>query len=321
MAYKVYRSSDAGAPVASIPANDSAANLKAKLIQILDACLVNGYGTKTSAGWSKPYANDGTYAMYKSAQGHCFRVEEGFTTSYYNGVRITAYETDPGSLGFGARTDLTRPYIFTTSSYSGGVSEDFYIGTAEWVVYASPNSFAIFLSENINTGSARSYLFWCGKITNEETNEIGVGQIGGGIDNSTYPALSRWKSLDTFSHHQFKTPSIDSFRNANLLFGSLSSTNYPGNPATSGSNPLSEGKFRYAPVKILDRNNGFYKGILDGVITLEHACPTFLNLNDTITINNKQYIVCMFLPQAQGEEFESFTNATKGFVLFEYANG
>src|SRR5690606_36682419 len=112
------------------------------------------------------------------------------------------------------------PYVITTSgSFSTG-TERFILGTATWIIDASQNSFAIFISENIDVGSPRSYLFWCGKIINVETNEIGVAQVGGGFRIGDYPSLVRWKSLDEFGNrHQYKTPSIDRFRYADLLYG------------------------------------------------------------------------------------------------------
>lgn len=51
----VYRSSDASAPVLT--------GAVGSLVALLDACLVNGYGAKAAAGWTKPFsaANRGAY--------------------------------------------------------------------------------------------------------------------------------------------------------------------------------------------------------------------------------------------------------------------
>lgn len=48
--FKVYSSSDFGAPQLS--------GTSGSLVTVLDAVLVNGYGNKTSAGWTKPLPND-----------------------------------------------------------------------------------------------------------------------------------------------------------------------------------------------------------------------------------------------------------------------
>jgi len=36
------------------------------LLSVLDACLVNGYGSKAAAGWSKPFANSGNIGCYQN---------------------------------------------------------------------------------------------------------------------------------------------------------------------------------------------------------------------------------------------------------------
>lgn len=49
MTISIYRSTDVGAPVFS-------SGVKGSLITVLDACLVNGYGSKSPLGWSKVYS-------------------------------------------------------------------------------------------------------------------------------------------------------------------------------------------------------------------------------------------------------------------------
>ena len=48
MGVTVYRFDDAGAPTLSAAAG--------ALISVLDACLVNGYGAKPAAGWTKAFS-------------------------------------------------------------------------------------------------------------------------------------------------------------------------------------------------------------------------------------------------------------------------
>ena len=47
MPVTVYRSTDAGAPLLT--------NSNGSLIAVLKACLVDGYGSKASAGWTAPF--------------------------------------------------------------------------------------------------------------------------------------------------------------------------------------------------------------------------------------------------------------------------
>lgn len=56
--FTIYRYTDANAPLLY--------GTSGSLITVLDACLVNGYGTKPGAGWTKPLANTGSYPLAPS---------------------------------------------------------------------------------------------------------------------------------------------------------------------------------------------------------------------------------------------------------------
>lgn len=60
MGVTVYRFDDAGAPTLSAAAG--------ALISVLDACLVNGYGAKPAAGWTKAFS-DTNQAAYRQGAG------------------------------------------------------------------------------------------------------------------------------------------------------------------------------------------------------------------------------------------------------------
>jgi len=60
--YTIYRSTDAGGPGPITGTTGS-------LITILDACLINGYSGKPTAGWTKPFANSGSSGGYVNASG------------------------------------------------------------------------------------------------------------------------------------------------------------------------------------------------------------------------------------------------------------
>lgn len=61
MTVRVYRSTDASAPVLT--------GSVGALITVLDACLVNGYGSKTAAGWSKALSTTNKAAYQQNATG------------------------------------------------------------------------------------------------------------------------------------------------------------------------------------------------------------------------------------------------------------
>lgn len=67
---KIYRYDDDNAPVAS--------GLPGSLVGLLRACLVDGYGDKTPAGWTMPHANaEGTLAVFRNnpETGSGFRLQ------------------------------------------------------------------------------------------------------------------------------------------------------------------------------------------------------------------------------------------------------
>lgn len=71
MTINIYRSTDAGAPVA-LPATVNA------IQSVLYACLVTGYGTKPGAGWTRPF-NATNVSVFKQPAGtsNCFlRIDE-----------------------------------------------------------------------------------------------------------------------------------------------------------------------------------------------------------------------------------------------------
>lgn len=96
MTVKVYASHDVGAPTLRGQAGS--------LIALLDACLVNGYGSQTSAGWTKPYSSTTLIGAYRPPSGNRMYLQVNDTCSgagwLYNGYdaalvrsRFVGYET------------------------------------------------------------------------------------------------------------------------------------------------------------------------------------------------------------------------------------
>lgn len=68
--FTIYRSTDSSAPVLSATVGS--------LVAVLDACLVNGYGSKTAAGWTKAFSgtNKAAYLQGTGSSGFYFRVQD-----------------------------------------------------------------------------------------------------------------------------------------------------------------------------------------------------------------------------------------------------
>lgn len=81
-----YRSTDAGAPVLTGAAGEYVALLK--------ACLVDGYGARAAAGWTRPYAGTNK-AAFRQGGGNQFyvRVADTFDVASYQSAYHRNYET------------------------------------------------------------------------------------------------------------------------------------------------------------------------------------------------------------------------------------
>lgn len=84
MTVRLYSSTDVGAPTLTMASGS--------LVAVLDACLVNGYGTKPSAGWTKPFADGVLRACYQQGaggNGHYFYLDDSFGAT----ARCRGYES------------------------------------------------------------------------------------------------------------------------------------------------------------------------------------------------------------------------------------
>jgi len=85
--FTIYRSTDASAPVLT--------GQTGKLCDLLDACLVNGYGAKSAAGWAIEYTGT-SKRVYRAASGARLRYrlqDDGPGGGTFKEARLTGYET------------------------------------------------------------------------------------------------------------------------------------------------------------------------------------------------------------------------------------
>lgn len=85
-----YNYLDSGAPQIAHPAAAGA------LLPVLDACLVNGYGSKQSMGWTKPFTgtNKAVYRQPSSSNYFYMRVhDDNNNVTYGRYALVTGYET------------------------------------------------------------------------------------------------------------------------------------------------------------------------------------------------------------------------------------
>jgi len=87
MGFTIYASTDSSAPVLS--------GTNGALVTVLDAVLVNGYGSKAAAGWSKAFSgtSKAAYRMGAANQMYLRVQDDGPGAGVAREARITGYET------------------------------------------------------------------------------------------------------------------------------------------------------------------------------------------------------------------------------------
>lgn len=124
----IYKSTDGNAPVVN--------GVAGSFVDVLEKCLVVGYGDKPAAGWAKPYSNAGnTIACFRSppavSTGFYLQVDHGTINAYT--VRMRAFEnmtSEVDGVLKWADTSAGQYELFTTSTGASSVARP-------WVVIAS----------------------------------------------------------------------------------------------------------------------------------------------------------------------------------------
>jgi hypothetical protein len=134
--FTIYRSTDASAPTVSGTAGD--------LTALLDACLVNGYGTKANAGWSIAYTATNRRA-YRGGSGTqlYFRVQDDAGgTGGAKEALIRGFETmsdvNTGTNAFPATSLTANSYTIRKSSTADS-------NTHPWIVAADNKTCYVFI--------------------------------------------------------------------------------------------------------------------------------------------------------------------------------
>lgn len=159
MPANIYRSTDVSAPVLS--------GTVGSLITLLDACLVNGYGSKSAAGWTKAYSgtNLAAYRMSTVGSSGCYlRVDDTGTRE----GRIVGYKTM-------SDVNTGTNQFPTTLQQSGGwfVKKSTTIDSTArpWVLLADERFFYLFINSNvtnpINSDNQDGFMYFGDLISNK----------------------------------------------------------------------------------------------------------------------------------------------------------
>lgn len=141
MTVRVYRSSDANAPALR-------GNTPGDLINLLDKCLVTGYGTKAAAGWTKPFTGTNVAAFRQGAgsNGMYLRVDDTSTVTGNRKATVRAYETM-------SDVNTGLPQSFPTEAQEPGgatwwtkQSSSTAANPRAWIVWADERMFYIYIN-------------------------------------------------------------------------------------------------------------------------------------------------------------------------------
>jgi hypothetical protein len=163
----IYRSDDASAPVLNGTAGS--------LITVLDACLVNGYGAKGAAGWTKPFTGTNK-AAYRMATGGAsrrmyLRVDDaGLATANVRGYDDMT-DVDTGTEPFPTVGQVAAGLIVAKTNNTSNAN------ARPWIILATGTQFYFYSYTNLSATLA------------SPTNEIGemffgeyIYTPGGGFD-------------------------------------------------------------------------------------------------------------------------------------------
>ena len=172
----VYRSSDASAP--------SLTGQAGGLITVLDACLVNGYGSQANAGWTKSFSGTNKAAYRNSA---------------VDGTGFYLHIDDTGTGQFPTSAQLN---LFT-GSVTGGVvcrkSTTADSTARNWTIVADDTVFYLFAETGDYTNPVAALCFMFGDIFSYKSSDayrcMIMGRLGANQSGAQYEPLTAMLSV------------------------------------------------------------------------------------------------------------------------------
>lgn len=277
MAIYIYRSTDASAPVLSGSAG--------ALIGVLDACLVNGYGSKAAVGWSKAYSGT-NLASYRAPSGN--RLYLGVNDTGTNSARIRGFHAMSA-----AGVDIasgTNPFP-TDVQFSGGLyiykSDAATAASRPWWLISDGKIFYLFVDSYNNNSWLSGYAFgdFPSYKTSDVYNTILIGNNGpSSTANMTMGVLNGQSGLTIVGHYMAQR--YDGLVNS-VAFGKIPMRgcnnivgigyNYSSYPSMIYPDPLTGGMI-LSPIYIdeVSASSGSYgvlRGRLPGIWSPCHPTP------------------------------------------------
>lgn len=282
MTVYVYQSSDASAPTLNGTAGS--------LISVLDACLVNGYGAKTAAGWGKAYSGT-NLAAYRAPSGNrlYLRVDDTGTTDARLVCYATMSDVNTGTGQFPTSTQVSGGLYCKKSSTADATGRG-------WVLVATQRCFYFFpeitattttWATTTSTTSGNGQMFF-GEFTSYKPNDAyntaiiatasassstgqlasKLAQVASTITGTTGHYLAR--GFSQFSASTVWSPLVPGDYSTSTVFGSATTLPAFPDPVTGG--------VLLAPIDIVEPyhpslSNMVVRGRLPGLYCPVHNVP------------------------------------------------
>ena len=283
MTTRLYSWDDVGAPSHS-------GSSVGQILTIIRACLVDGYGTRTPAGWSMPFSdlpNNRAVFLGQSGTGDYFRIDDNVNHEYSNVVGFaTMSDIDTGTeiyptVGSGGSDDVTA-YRFLNRDGTTTTYDDWYVIANEEFCYC--------LFRGSLTYRA---CFFFGKYDklNPAVNQPNSAIVGTSYPNSISTSILEYQFFmgsTTYDYiFQRRNKWNDTQRNTRLYMG-RDATKY------EQPNPL-DGKFYFKPLTLYDKESTDYViwGKMPDLIAMREggSAAVFQPVGERLSVNGGNYII------------------------------
>lgn len=258
----IYRSDDASAP--------SLSGTAGSLITVLDAILVNGYGSKAAAGWAKEFSGT-NLAAYRAPAGNRFRLRVDDTAT--GSARLRGYETMSAiSTGTGLFPNFSQISLDSNSILipkgSGGTARSWMAIASNKALYflSTPDASDVFFTGYF--ASTMRLTFFGDLVPYKQGDAFATGLIGSVATGSSSEVFGQTNATlsnpGTFTGHYIARShlqlggSIQCFKQLMLPTIWSSSTILGGAVELPVPEPIL-GELIYVPIDLIEYASGTYK--------------------------------------------------------------
>ena len=254
------------------------------LANVLQTCLITGYGDKPGAGWDLPFFDGVTKLVLRPALGTRMFLEiDDNLTGFSHTARLRAWET---ATAFGAGTDkfpLIGPIQLLKSVSTDALARDWKLLTNGKIIYFFSN-----WNNQVEFGQATSFAF--GDFDSFDPTDTKNCLIAGKITANTYIDAQ----LNPFGKNCAMPGGIDGIYSARSFTGMGRSIRLGkhGDHSKDGClfpNPVDGGLY-YSPIWVTEENA--IKGKLPGIWHVPHSAD-YLNHGDTFSDSSgRTFMIC-----------------------------